>query len=104
MRLTNVLPEFASELERLLLAANHPELAAQIPELEIARRCSCEDDFCATFHTKYVPGTSPKQYPPCISLEPKEGMITLDISSGRIIGIEVLFREDVRKKLRALFP
>jgi hypothetical protein len=98
------LPEFSRELKALLLASKEPKLAEQIPQLEIARRCSCEDDFCATFYTKYEPSTRPFRNAHSLKLEPKEGMIIIDIVSGRIAEVEVLYREDVRRQLRAFFP
>jgi hypothetical protein len=103
-RLQDAFPEFAKELEDLLLASKEPNLSAQIPQLLITRRCGCEDDFCATFYTKFEPTTRPDDDFRCLELESEEGMIILDVSSGRIVTVEVLFRDDVRKQLRALFP
>jgi hypothetical protein len=99
-----VLPQFARELEELLINAEYPELAAQVASLKIVRRCDCEDDFCATFYTQYVPVTNSREYPPCIDLEPRDGQIVLDISFGSIIGVEVLFRDDIRQRVRSIFP
>ena len=104
LRLCHALPEFSCELEKLLLAANQPQLAAQIPELLIVRRCTCEDDFCATFKTQFEPGTKPYPDNQTLELNPKDGMILVDVVSGRIGSVEVLYREDVRRNLRALFP
>ncbi len=42
MRLELALPEFAEELRSLLLVSKVPELAIQVSELIIARRCSCD--------------------------------------------------------------
>ncbi len=99
-----VLPDFAQELEELLLAANHPELAAQVHELRILRRCSCEDDFCASFFTQFEPSKRPFPDARCVEVEPRGGMIILDVVSGRIAHVEVLYRDDVRRTLRAAFP
>jgi len=103
-RLNEALPEFAEELNKLLLASKEPELATQIAELTIARRCSCEDDFCATFYTQFEPSTRPFRNAHCLELESKEGMIILDVVSTRIAEVEVLYRDDVRQRLRAIFP
>jgi hypothetical protein len=40
----------------------------------------------------------------CLELEPKEGMIILDVVCGLIAKVEVLYRDDVRRRLRAIFP
>lgn len=98
------LPQFSKELRALLLASKEPELAEQIPQLEITRRCSCVDDFCATFYTKYEPSTRPFQNAHSLELEPEEGMIIINVASGRIAEVEVLYRDDVRRQIRAIFP
>jgi hypothetical protein len=103
-RLVEVLPEFASELEELLIKANHAELAVQPPGLSIVRRCRCNDDFCATFYTQHEPQERSYRDARCLELEPIEGMVNLDIVSVRIAGVEVLYRDDVRRALRAVFP
>jgi hypothetical protein len=103
-RIDQILPEFAEELKILLLASKEPLLAAQVPDLVVARRCSCEDDFCATFYTKYEPSMRPYRDARCLELEPKEGMIILDVVCGLIAKVEVLYRDDVRRRLRAIFP
>jgi hypothetical protein len=53
--LTDTLPAFATELHRLLIEQDEPELAAQVPGLMIFDRCRCGDDFCATFYTQPKP-------------------------------------------------
>jgi hypothetical protein len=103
-RFVEVFPEFASELEELLIKANDPDLAAQIPELSIVRRCRCEDDFCATFHTQYEPQRRSGLNFRHLELQPKAGMIILDVVSENIAEVEVLYRDDVRRALRAVFP
>ncbi|MGB6691992.1 MAG: hypothetical protein WBE76_29470 [Terracidiphilus sp.] len=103
-RLVEVFPEFALELEELLIRANRAELAAQIPELSIARRCRCEDDFCATFHTQHERERRSGRDFGHLELQPKAGMIILDIVSGHIAEVEVLYRDDVRRALHAVFP
>jgi hypothetical protein len=103
-RIEIVLPEFAAELEELPRTSKEPELAAQVSTLRIARRCSCEDDFCATFYTQFDPAVHPRGSAHCLELDPQDGMIILDVVSGQIAGVEVLYRDDVRSRLRAVFP
>jgi hypothetical protein len=103
-RIDQILPEFALELKILLLASKEPQLAAQLPDLVIVRRCSCEDDFCATFYTQYEPDKRPYRDAHSLELEPKEGMVILDVVCGRVAKVEVLYRDDVRRPLRTNFP
>lgn len=102
--LCEALPQFTRELEELLAKTKRPDLAAQISELTIVRRCRCEDDFCASFYTQFEPNTRPFPDCICVELEPMNGMIILDIVSRHIAEVEVLYRDDVRTALRAAFP
>ena len=103
-RFVDSFPEFARELEALLLDSREPQLAAQIPELLITRRCDCEDDFCATFYTLADRYALSRTNAHCVNLDPQSGQIVVDVVSDRITGVEVLFRDDVRGRLRSLFP
>ena len=103
-RFVDSFPQFAKEIETLLLASKEPHLATQIPELLITRRCDCEDDFCATFYTLADRYALYRADTHCVNLDPQRGQIVIDVVYGRITGVEVLFRDDVRGRLRALFP
>jgi hypothetical protein len=100
--LADTLPAFATELRQLLTEKGEPELAAQVPGLMILDRCRCGDDFCATFYTQakqegaYGPGHRN------VALTPDVGMLILDVVAGEIACLEVLDRDDVREKLRAV--
>jgi hypothetical protein len=59
-RLSELLPSFADELERLLRQEGREGLASQVAGLEVIDRCRCGDEFCATFTTAAVT----KPYPP----------------------------------------
>lgn len=102
--LTDILPEFATELRRLLLEQGESDLAAQVPGLAILDRCRCGDDFCATFYTqpkpegRYGPGHRN------VALTPEEGMLILDVVAGEIACVEVLYRNEIRRKLQAALP
>lgn len=102
--LTEALPLFAIELETLLKEQGEFELAAQIDDVRIMSRCQCGDDFCATFYTQAkLKGSYGAGYRN-MEVTPKDGLITLDLVDGRITGIEVLFRDDVRDQLNSVFP
>jgi len=98
------LPELASEIEELLLEKGETALAAQVQELTLVDRCRCEDDFCGTFYALPKPdgayGTGHRNVP----LEPRQGMLVLDILADKIAAVEVLYRDDVRRKLLIEFP
>jgi hypothetical protein len=102
--LVEVLPSLANEIEALLKKANEPELSAQVIDLRIVERCSCEDDFCASFYTQPKPSGSYGPGHRNVELEPEDGILILDVVSSRIMQIEVLYREDIRKAIRAIFP
>ncbi len=100
----DLLPAFAAELSGLLSASEEPELADQMPGLELVDRCRCGDSFCATFYTQPPPvgAYGPSHYN--VVLDPTEGMIILDIVEQRIACVEVLYREDIRTALASLLP
>jgi hypothetical protein len=97
-------PEFAEELAALLVADNEPGLAEQMLSAVIVGRCECEDEFCASFYTapppdgKYGPGQENVQ------LDPRTGMVILDVVDGLLMQVEVLWRTEFRQKLRLSVP
>jgi hypothetical protein len=103
MLLVESLPEFSRELTELLIAAGEPDLAAQIDRLEIVVRCSCNDDFCASFYTARKPFERYGPWRQSVEVQPDKGMILLHLFGDTIIQVEVLYRDDVREKLALLF-
>jgi len=104
MLLTETLPSFAAELEQLLRKEGHPELAAQVSALKIVDRCRCGDDFCASFYTERKPQGAYGPGHRCVELEPETGMLILDVVADKIVHVEVLYRHDIRERLRASLP
>lgn len=102
--LTAAMPKFAAEFERLLVAGGYAELAKQVPVLRIVDRCRCGDDFCSTFYTEPKPQGSYGAGHENIELDAERGMIILDVVKGRIMCVEVLNRDDVRRELFAVMP
>ena len=80
------------------------ELVGQIPSLPVVDRCRCEDDFCASMYTVPEPKGSWGPGYESILLDPDEGMIILDVVDDKIAFIEVLYRDEIRKKLLELLP
>ena len=103
MLLIESLPDLSRELIELLLTAREPSLVAQIDDLEIVAKCSCSDDFCASFYTAPKPVGSYGPTHRNLDLGPAKGMIILDLVDDRIVHVEVLYRDDVRSKLTGLF-
>jgi hypothetical protein len=97
----DIFPEFSDELVRLVQSSARPELADQIPSLPVVDRCGCGQSNCALFYTAprpsgaYGPGHSN------VLLDPKKGLIVLDVVEGRVVAVEVLDRPDVKRRLDA---
>jgi hypothetical protein len=102
--LSGVLPELANQLERLLKVEGEHELAAQVQGLRIVDRCRCGDDFCATFYVQPKPVGSFGPTHRNVTLEPEQGMLILDVENAKIACIEVLYLDDIRRKLETLLP
>jgi len=104
MLLIDTIPEFSAELRRLLKEQGHGHLIDQLPGLQIVDRCRCGDDFCSSFYTQPKPLGTYGAGLKCIELNASEGMIILDVVDGVICHVEVLYRDDVQKKLFAALP
>jgi len=102
--LADVLPSFATELQQLLTEKGESELAAQVPGLMIFDRCRCGDDFCSTFYTQPKPDGAYGPGHRNVVLAPDNGTLILDVVAEEIACIELLDRNDVRKKLLAVLP
>jgi hypothetical protein len=98
------LPEFSEELRLLSLESGHPEVADQIAGLSLVDRCRCDDDFCGTFYTAPKPRGSYGPRHENLELHAQEGMIVLDLVDDRIQCVEVLYRDEIRSRLKLLLP
>lgn len=102
MRLAEVLPEVAQQLERGLEKLGEPELAANVSTLEVVARCDCGDRSCGTFYT--VPkdrwlGQKLRQVIPEVPC-----LYALDVWESQIVCVEVLGRPEIGNALDTLFP
>jgi hypothetical protein len=104
MLLTDILPQFAVELEQLLKERGEAKLAAQVPGLTVVDRCRCGDDFCASFYIQPKPNGAYGPGHRCLGLESVEGMLILDLVADKIVHVEVLYRNEIREKLIAALP
>jgi len=102
--LINLFPEFAAELEQLLLEQGESELARQVSTLPLIDRCHCGDDFCGMFYVLPKPNGAYGAGHRNVSLEPKVGTLILDVVEERIAAVEILYRDTIRRRLIDEFP
>ena len=98
------LPDLSSELQRLLEAEGEAALAAEVPVLRIVDRCRCGDDFCAMFYTVSKPSGAWGEGHETIPLIPGIGDLNVDVVSGHIVAVEVLFNPSAKKRLLRACP
>ena len=83
--------------------AGEPQLAAQVPSLRIFERCRCGDDICSTLYTQLPPKGSYGPGHRNVRLFPEDdALLVLDVVDGKIACVELLDREDVRRKLKGI--
>ena len=100
-RLRDVASELVSELQRLLTEQGEHGLAAQAAELAIVEHCPCGDAFCSTFYTAARPNGAYGSGLQAILLTPQRGMLIIDVVGSDIVGVEILYRDELRTKIRA---
>jgi hypothetical protein len=99
MLLGEMFPSFSAELQALLTTQGEHDLAAQVPQLQIVDRCRCGDDFCASIYTQAKPIGAYGPGHRNVALAPAKGMLILDIVDGVIAQVEILYRDEIRRKL-----
>jgi len=99
--LRDVFPEFVAELVALVEASSRPELAGQIPTLEVVDRCRCGDGNCAHFYTAPRPAGAYPEGHANVLLRARRGLIVLDVVGTDVVAVEVLDRPDVKMRLDA---
>ncbi|MEZ5977717.1 MAG: hypothetical protein R3F34_05810 [Planctomycetota bacterium] len=102
--LVDVLPDFALELQSLLVGEGEDSLAQSVPRLSIVDRCRCGDDFCSTFYTAPRPSGAYGPGLRNLDLPAREGMLILDVVDDEISGIEVLYRPEIQLVVHGLLP
>ena len=94
----------AAELTTLLSNSNEEELAETISALSVVDRCRCGDSFCAMIYTAPRPEGAYGPNHRNVALDPEKGMLILDVLDERIVGIEILYRDEIRDRLSELMP
>lgn len=95
--MADVVPELAAEMERELRATGDDELADQVAGLRMMKSCGCGDDFCATFRTADIPDG------PAVRKRfgvPLPNHLIIHVLDGEIVEVEVLFRDELRPRIR----
>lgn len=105
--LADLSPQFAGEMSAALLAdEKEADLAVQVPALEVWGRCSCDDEFCASFYAGPRPrgAWSDDGQHENIVLSVSTGMVVLDVVDRVIRYVEVLDRPDIKRLVAPLPP
>ena len=89
--LATTAPTFAAELENGLREIERPDLAEQVPGLQIREVCKCEVEGCASFYT-----AAPMRRWFRRGKQVPVGELVVDTIDGEIVYIEVLNRPDLK--------
>ena len=100
----HVFPEFWQELASLVAKSERSELAEQVPDLPLVDRCRCGQANCAHFYTAPRPSGAYGDGHSTVLLGATRGLIVLDVVDEIIVGVEVLDRPDVKRRLDQLMP
>lgn len=100
-KISDVLPDFARELEAGLRDAGEEALADSVDRLRIASPCGCGESLCESFHVAPVP-RSDDDTGRSILVE-IEGVVVVDTYAEKIVFVEVLYRGDLRATIREYF-
>ena len=103
-KVKDLFPAFSDELAMALREADEAALAARVPYLELVRRCGCGDSFCASFHTAKRPQGAAEGAHRNLVLQPKTGMLIVDVVDERIVFVEVLDRPEFKTALDRVAP
>lgn len=101
--LKDCLPDFALELEDLLLKESRPELACLVKNMQVnLDRCVSNENYCTMLCTGLQPAKGWGAGQTTIVLAPVSGNILLDVIGCDIIAVEVFFRKDVQEKVQQI--
>jgi hypothetical protein len=90
-------------MEVALRAQGEERLAEQVDGLRITEVCSCDQPYCASFHTGIAPMKRWVMRGRQVELaDGGPGEVTVDVVRGEIAYVEVLHLDDVRGSLSRL--
>jgi hypothetical protein len=103
--LADVFPDLAAEIAAGLRALAEPaEIATSVAGLRVVDRCRCGVRSCATFYTEPRPKGAYGPGHRNLVLDPRRGMLILDIVEDRIVCVEVLDRPELGELLDSALP
>lgn len=101
--LKDCLPDFAQELEMLLIREQDPELARQVPLMQLdVEKCGSGENFCSMLCTGLRPEKSWGCGDTSIVLKADRGNVLLNILECGAVAVEVFFRKDIQEKVERL--
>jgi hypothetical protein len=104
-RLVDALPDLAEEVRILLGRADRADLTEQVDALLVVDRCRCANPFCATVLTAPPEGAGlVGGVDGTVTLHPERGLLFVDVIDGWIETVQVLFRPEIRERVRVTFP
>ena len=100
-----MLPGLAERIETALRTQGEERLAEQVDGLRITDVCSCDQPYCASFHTGIAPMKRWVMRGRQVELADRgPGVVTVDVVRGEIAYVEVLHLDEVRTALERLAP
>src|SRR5579862_9184726 len=97
--LADVIPGLAEELKTLLAKSDFSDVVDQVDHLRIIDRCQCGEDSCATFYVVPRPIGAWGAGHENVSLDAENGFLILDLVNRKIVCVEVLDRNGVKRQL-----
>jgi hypothetical protein len=98
--LREVFPDIAQKIADGFERMGRPELSAQFKSLEIVSRCTCGDDFCATFYTAPNESWKDRAVETFILDVNVPKLLCVQVVDGLVSCIEMLYRPDVSERLK----
>ena len=91
VKLTDMFPDLVAEIKDLLIQERREDLLPLLETAYFVKGCNCSDDFCTSFFTRSTTSLPNGQHE-TVALNPKVGMINLDVSEGQLTYVELLYR------------
>jgi len=100
----DLFPDLITELITCLREEGEEDLGVSAWDIRFYGECGCGDDFCQSFYTAERPTGAYGPGHRCVPLLPEKGDLILDVVDGRIMFVEVLHRDELRRSPRTGAP
>lgn len=94
----DLLPDLAVELASLLMEANEPRLAIEVPGLPVEWWCDCGKAYCQTFYTGPAPDPGAEGHR-TVTFDGTLGTIAVELVEERIAVVVIHDRPDLAPRL-----